>query len=101
MTTTVTLPPEGVWSRFCNWIISTENHLYMGGFAVLMMLLFQYVSLNNAPSWHFVLATDPVVGIGFAVLGLNTIGFKLNGFHFKGSGDNRGRVIDTWDDEPY
>uniref|UniRef100_A0ACD6AWP8 Uncharacterized protein n=1 Tax=Avena sativa TaxID=4498 RepID=A0ACD6AWP8_AVESA len=26
-----------LWGRFCNWITSTENHLYIGWFGVLMI----------------------------------------------------------------
>jgi len=26
-----------LWSRFCSWITSTENRLYIGWFGVLMM----------------------------------------------------------------
>jgi hypothetical protein len=26
-----------VWARFCNWITSTENRLYIGWFGVLMI----------------------------------------------------------------
>ncbi|KAJ8421986.1 hypothetical protein Cgig2_003619 [Carnegiea gigantea] len=28
---------ESLWGRFCNWITSTENHLYIGWFGVLMI----------------------------------------------------------------
>jgi photosystem II P680 reaction center D1 protein len=27
---------ESLWGRFCNWITSTENRLYIGWFGVLM-----------------------------------------------------------------
>jgi photosystem II P680 reaction center D1 protein len=26
-----------LWGRFCNWLTSTENHLYIGWFAILMI----------------------------------------------------------------
>lgn len=29
---------ESLWGRFCNWITSTENRLYIGWFGVLMIL---------------------------------------------------------------
>jgi len=29
---------ENLWGRFCNWITSTENRLYIGWFGVLMSL---------------------------------------------------------------
>ena len=28
---------ESLWGRFCNWITSTENRLYIGWFGVLMI----------------------------------------------------------------
>jgi hypothetical protein len=28
---------ESLWGRFCNWITSTENRLYIGWFCVLMI----------------------------------------------------------------
>jgi hypothetical protein len=28
---------ESLWGRFCNWINSTENRLYLGWFGVLMI----------------------------------------------------------------
>ncbi|KAK7396379.1 hypothetical protein VNO78_17344 [Psophocarpus tetragonolobus] len=28
---------ESLWDRFCNWITSTENRLYIGWFGVLMI----------------------------------------------------------------
>ncbi|KAB2069699.1 hypothetical protein ES319_A08G109400v1, partial [Gossypium barbadense] len=28
---------ETLWGRFCNWITSTENHIYIGWFGVLMI----------------------------------------------------------------
>ena len=28
---------ENLWGRFCNWITSTENRLYIGWFGVLMI----------------------------------------------------------------
>jgi hypothetical protein len=28
---------ESLWGRFCNWIPSTENRLYIGWFGVLMI----------------------------------------------------------------
>jgi photosystem II P680 reaction center D1 protein len=28
---------ESLWGRFCNWITSTENRLYMGWVGVLMI----------------------------------------------------------------
>jgi hypothetical protein len=28
---------ESLWGRFCNWITSTENRLYLGWFGVLMI----------------------------------------------------------------
>ncbi|MEY2985192.1 MAG: photosystem protein [Cyanobacteriota bacterium] len=27
----------GLWSRFCNWVTSTSNRLYVGWFGVLMI----------------------------------------------------------------
>jgi photosystem II P680 reaction center D1 protein len=28
---------ESLWGRFCNWITSTENRVYIGWFGVLMI----------------------------------------------------------------
>jgi hypothetical protein len=28
---------ESLWGRFCNWITSTENRLYIGWFGVFMI----------------------------------------------------------------
>ncbi len=28
---------NNLWDRFCNWITSTENRLYIGWFGVLMI----------------------------------------------------------------
>ncbi|CAN6476481.1 unnamed protein product [Victoria cruziana] len=60
-------------------------------------LIFQYASFNNYHSLHFFLATWPIVGIWFTVLG--TMAFNLNGFNFNQSiVDNQSRVINTWAD---
>ena len=62
-------------------------------------LIFQYASFNNSRSLHFFLAAWPVVGIWFAALGVSTMAFNLNGFHFNQSLlDNQGNVINTWAD---
>ncbi|MFB2894539.1 hypothetical protein ACE1CI_16640, partial [Aerosakkonemataceae cyanobacterium BLCC-F50] len=38
MTTTIQRSSSAnVWERFCNWITSTENRLYIGWFGVLMI----------------------------------------------------------------
>jgi photosystem II P680 reaction center D1 protein len=38
MTTTLTQPTSNdLWTRFCNWITSTENRLYIGWFGVLLI----------------------------------------------------------------
>ena len=28
---------SSLWARFCKWVTSTENRLYIGGFGVLMI----------------------------------------------------------------
>lgn len=38
MTTALTRPTgNNLWSRFCNWVTSTENRLYIGWFGVLLI----------------------------------------------------------------
>jgi photosystem II P680 reaction center D1 protein len=38
MTTTLTKPTgNDLWSKFCDWITSTENRLYIGWFGVLLI----------------------------------------------------------------
>ncbi|EXB38501.1 Photosystem Q(B) protein [Morus notabilis] len=40
---------ESLWGRFCNWITSTENRLYIGWFGVLMIpTLLTATSVNHA-----------------------------------------------------
>ena len=48
---------------------------------------------------HFFLAVWPVVGIWFTALGISTMAFNLNGFHFNQSVvESHGRVVNTWAD---
>ena len=38
MTTTLaTIPDKSLWTRFCEWITSTQNRLYIGWFGVIMI----------------------------------------------------------------
>ncbi|MGC9502724.1 photosystem II q(b) protein [Baaleninema sp.] len=37
MTTTTTQHQYNLWERFCNWVTSTENRLYVGWFGVLLI----------------------------------------------------------------
>ena len=38
MTTTLaTIPNKSLWTRFCEWITSTQNRLYIGWFGVIMI----------------------------------------------------------------
>ena len=62
-------------------------------------LIFQYASFNNCRSLHFFLAAWPVVGIGFAAVGLSAMAFNLNDFNFNQSiVDAGGRSVATWAD---
>jgi hypothetical protein len=46
---------ESLWGRFCNWITSTENRLYIGWFGVLMIptLLFESLERENTDDTNF------------------------------------------------
>ncbi|MEO8891197.1 MAG: photosystem II q(b) protein, partial [Coleofasciculaceae cyanobacterium] len=38
MTTTLQRSESAsIWARFCNWVTSTDNRLYVGWFGVLMI----------------------------------------------------------------
>ena len=52
------------------------SHGYFG------RLLFQYAYFSNSRALHFFLAIWPVVGIWLTALGISTMAFNLNGFHF-------------------
>uniref|UniRef100_A0A0E0RG73 Photosystem II protein D1 n=1 Tax=Oryza rufipogon TaxID=4529 RepID=A0A0E0RG73_ORYRU len=110
-----------LWGRFCNWITSTENRLYIGWFGVLMI-----PTLLTATSVFIIafIAAPPadIDGIrehvsGFLLYGNNIISGTIIptstaiGLHFYSiweaasvdewlynGVDSQGRVINTWAD---
>ncbi|KAJ7944140.1 Photosystem II protein D1 [Quillaja saponaria] len=53
---------ESLWGRFCNWITSTENRLYIGWFGVLMIPTLLIVAFIVAPPVDIDGIREPVSG---------------------------------------
>ena len=94
-----------IWDRFCDWITSTDNRMYVGWFGVLLIptaltaATVFIVAFIAAPPVDLDGIREPVVGIWFAAVGLSTMAFNLNGFNFNQSiVDAGGRGIATWAD---
>lgn len=72
MTTTIQFRPQqnslSVWARFCDWITSTENRIYIGWFGVLMIPTLSVATITfilafmGAPAVDVDRIREPVAG---------------------------------------
>ena len=69
---------QNLWERFCQWVTSTENRLYVGWFGVLMIptLFASIYGMNIDLPWqNSPLAFTGIIGVSIVAAGLGILLF--------------------------
>jgi hypothetical protein len=70
------LPTSNLWGRFCDWVTSTENRLYIGWFGVLMIPTILNAMRGGWFSGKVLMLTEEAALVAYDEL-LNDDGFSL------------------------